>query len=382
MLDGNHRRHAVSHIRSGEIRILFLQNVQLSRVGVDDARKHGLEAGQMGSAFCVIDIVAEAQHVFVKFIHVLEGALHRNSFALPGKIDHIAHRLPGFVQVADEAHDSLRLVIFDHLRLLFSFVRKHNGERRVQIGRLMQAALDLILFKAGLFKNGIVRQKVDAGSRIPGLAHHGKKAVHQLHRRDTALVPVLINLSVMPHAHGHPGGKGVHHGGTHAMQAAAGFIGGMIEFTSRMQGGKHQPFRAHPFFMHSHRNASSVIVHGGGAVRLQRHADLIAHTCQMLIHRIVYNLINQMIESLRGNASDIHARSLADRLKSLQHRNAGSIVSVLTAHSTLLFQLIPNAGCLAKKIRQTAGKQRREATLCVPFPPFITLSFRFSRSAS
>ena len=141
------------------------------------------------------------------------------------------------------------------------------------------------------------------------------------------------------------------------MQAAAGFIGGMIEFTSRMQGGKHQPFRAHPFFMHSHRNASSVIVHGGGAVRLQRHADLIAHTCQMLIHRIVYNLINQMIESLRGNASDIHARSLADRLKSLQHRNAGSIVSVLTAHSTLLFQLIPNAGCLAKKsVRQPGSK--------------------------
>ena len=335
MLDGNDCRHAVSHIRSGEIQILFLQDAQLSRVGVDDIGEHGLKAGQMGASLRVIDIVAEAQHIFMKFIHVLKSDFHGNAFALAGKINDVAHRLSGLVQIPDKAHDSLRLVIFDHLRLILSLIRENNGERRVQIGRLMQTALNLILLEAGFFENLTIRQKIDAGSRIFCLSHHGKQAVHKLHGGNAPLIPVLIDFAVMPHPHGKPCGKGVYHGGAHAVQAAAGLIGGMVKFSSRMQGGKYQTLRAHAFFVHAHGNTPAVIIHCGRSVRFQRYTDFITYACQMLVHRIVYNLINQMVQSLRGNASDIHARPFPDRFKPLQHCNAGSIVSVLTAHFPL-----------------------------------------------
>ena len=334
MLDGDHCGHAVPYVRPGKILILFLQDIQLSGIGVDDIGKSGLKAGQMGAALRVVDIVAEAKHIFMKLIHILEGALHGNAVALSRKGDHIAYRLPGFVQIPDEARDPLRLMILDHLRLFLPLIRKNNGERRVQISRLMQPAFDLILLKTGLLKDRIVREKIDAGPCVLRLSHHGKQPVGELYRGNPPLVPVFINFSAVADAHGHSGGKGVDHGGTDAVQAAAGLVRGMIEFSSRMQRGEHQALRAHALFMHPHGDPSSVVVHSGRAVRLQRHADPVAYAGQMLVHRVVHDLIDQMVQSLRGNASDIHARPFPDRFKALQHRNAGGVITVLI-HSVL-----------------------------------------------
>ena len=288
----------------------------------------------MGAALRVVNIVAEAKHIFMKFIHILEGALHGNAVALAGKGDHIAYRFPGFVQIPDEAHDPFRLMIFDHLRLFFPLIRENNGERRVQVSRLMQTAFDLVLLKTGLFKDRIVREEIDAGPCVLRLSHHGKQTVGKLYRGNAPLVPVFIDFPAVADAHGHSGGKGVDHGGADAVQAAAGLVCGMIEFSPRVQRGKHQALRAHALFMHSHRDPSSVVVHGGRAVRLQGHADPVAYAGQMLVHRIVHDLIDQMVQSLRGNASDIHARPFPDRFKAFQHRNAGGVITVLI-HSAL-----------------------------------------------
>ena len=61
MFNGNHSRHTVSDIRTGEIVVFFLEDTQLSRVGVHQRRKCRLKTGEVGSALSIVDVVAEAQ---------------------------------------------------------------------------------------------------------------------------------------------------------------------------------------------------------------------------------------------------------------------------------------------------------------------------------
>ena len=81
--------------------------------------------------------------------------------------------------------------------------------------------------------------------------------------------------------------------------------------------------------MHADRNTTSVIFHRTGAICLKGHPYFITGTCQMLIHGIVDNLINQVVESFGRCTSDIHSRTFPDRFKPLQYRYDASSISVL-----------------------------------------------------
>ena len=76
MLDGNHGRHAVARVRAGEIAVLFLKDTQLPGIAVDHGREARLKARQVRPALLGEDIVAEAQHIFLKGVHELERGLH------------------------------------------------------------------------------------------------------------------------------------------------------------------------------------------------------------------------------------------------------------------------------------------------------------------
>ena len=138
----------------------------------------------------------------------------------------------------------------------------------------------------------------------------------------------MVLIDTAPHLdrYGQPIGKRIDHRGTHPVETAAGFIGAVVKFSSGVQSGEHQTRSTYALLVHSHGNSSSVVADGGRAVRLQSHPDGIAIPCQMFVHGIVYNLINQMVQSLSGHTADIHARPLAHRLQSLQYRNIRSTV--------------------------------------------------------
>ena len=48
--------------------------------------------------------------------------------------------------------------------------------------------------------------------------------------------------------------------------------------------------------------------------------DLTAKTGQMLVHRVVNNLIDKMVQALAGDTADVHAGTLADGLENLPAR--------------------------------------------------------------
>ena len=84
------------------------------------------------------------------------------------------------------------------------------------------------------------------------------------------------------------------------------------------------------FFLNIHRNSTTIINNSNRVVRINGHINGIAVSCQCLIHCIIYDLINQMMESAGRCAANIHTWALSYRLKSFQNLNL--ICSVLLSH--------------------------------------------------
>ena len=64
-----------------------------------------------------------------------------------------------------------------------------------------------------------------------------------------------------------------------------------------MKGGKYQSFCGDSFLMHIYRNSSSIICNCAGAILFQNYMNQAAVSCQMFIYCIVYDLIDQVIQT-------------------------------------------------------------------------------------
>ena len=186
--------------------------------------------------------------------------------------------------------------------------------------RVLQHAINLD-YKAGLVEDGIIRQEIDGRTGLSGLAHYGKQTVHQIHHGDTSFITVLIDEATTLDSYSQLCGKGIYHRGTYAVQTTAGLVGGIIEFTAGMKSREYQALRTDSFFVHSHGNTTSVIFHGCGAVGFQCHLYRITISGQMLVHRVINDLVDQMIQSLGGDAADIHSGSFSYRFQTFQNGN-------------------------------------------------------------
>ena len=282
----------------------------------------------MCAALGIIDIIAESKHIFMKLIDILQGDFYRNSLGLSLIVDHVMNRFLGFIHVLDKADDSLRLMVLDMLCFLFAPVFIDDRQFRIQICGLMETALDFIFFKSRPVKDRVVRQKINGSTGLSGLTHHRQEPFIQFHRRNTPFVMVFVDKTACLDRHMHMTRQRINHRRTDTMQSTAGLIRLIIEFSPCVKRRKYESFRADSFFMHTYRNTPPVIRHRCRTVRLKRHADRRAESCQMLVHRIIHDLIDQMVQPFRGNAADIHAGSYTNRLKTLQHGNTGCIIII------------------------------------------------------
>ena len=88
--------------------------------------------------------------------------------------------------------------------------------------------------------------------------------------------------------------------------------------------------------MHAYRNSPAVICHGAGTILLQIHFDLAAEACQMLIHGVVHDLVDQMVQSFGRNTSDVHTGTFPNCFQSLQDRDTVRIIGAAFRHNFLL----------------------------------------------
>ena len=124
------------------------------------------------------------------------------------------------------------------------------------------------------------------------------------------------------------------------MKASARLICVIIKFAAGMQGRKYNSLGTDSLFVHADRDPSAVVFYRAGAVRLKGDTDGAAESGKMLVHRVVHDFIDQVIEAPCGNASYIHSGPCTDCFESLKHLDTVRrilIILVVICHANLLF---------------------------------------------
>src|SRR6202034_4150842 len=110
-----------------------------------------------------------------------------------------------------------------------------------------------------------------------------------------------------------------------------------------------------------HRDAPAVVADPDPAVGEQRHLDVGGEARQGLVHRVVHNLVDQVVQPALSGRSDVHAGTLTDSLKALEYLDRPGIVIVRQVRQ---MKLHPAAGSdwflvTSAPGHQTIGQGRR-----------------------
>ena len=106
------------------------------------------------------------------------------------------------------------------------------------------------------------------------------------------------------------------------MQTARHLVRTFIKLTTSVQHShNHLKSRTTLFFVHIHRNTTTIICHCYRIVRIDIHLNVSTITCQSFVNRVVNYLINQVVQTLRTSVANIHRRTFTYGFKTLEHLN-------------------------------------------------------------
>ena len=81
----------------------------------------------MSTAFRIVDVIAEAQYIFVELIYILKCYFHGDIFVFPFIINHIVNRFLGLVHILDKANYAFRFPVLHTLCRSFSLIFVNDG---------------------------------------------------------------------------------------------------------------------------------------------------------------------------------------------------------------------------------------------------------------
>jgi len=116
-------------------------------------------------------------------------------------------------------------------------------------------------------------------------------------------------------------GQGVYHGNADAVQAARSLIGLAAELAAGVQGAEDDLQRRDlgEFRVRVYRDAAAVVGDGDGLVGVQFHLDAVGVTGDSLVHRVVENLGDKVVQRALVGAAYIHAGAFADGFQPFEH---------------------------------------------------------------
>ena len=111
------------------------------------------------------------------------------------------------------------------------------------------------------------------------------------------------------------------------MQAAGHFITTAAKFTAGMQHGQ-RGFQCafSRLFMNANRYTAPIILHGDAVILMNDNGDIITEPGQSFVDTVVHDLINEMVQTTNAGTADIHTRTAAHALQTLQDLNLPRII--------------------------------------------------------
>ena len=122
------------------------------------------------------------------------------------------------------------------------------------------------------------------------------------------------------------------------MQAAGDLVSPAAELSPGMEDGQADLHRRPVHLrMHAHRESAAVVLNHDAPVLPEHDVNLPAEAGQRLVHGVIHDFIDQMMQSAHIRRADIHARPLPHGLQALQHLNL--ILAVIRGYRHFLFQI-------------------------------------------
>ena len=314
-----HREHggeAFAAIVAGQ-RDLFFFRVGFG-VAVDLAGQRAAEAGQMGAAVTLRDVVGEAQHVLMIAVVPPQRRLDADVVQFRPHHDRGGNdRLLVAIEIFDEFLDAAGILhhfaLFDRV----THVGQHDIDAGIQEGELAQAMLQRreIVFNVG---EGLgTRQERHLGAALAvGVADDDERG----DRIAMGEFDVVL-LAVAPDPKLQLAGQRVDHGDADAMQAAGNLVGVLVEFSAGVQLGHDDLGRGDALaLVNVDRNAAAVVAHRHRIVGVENDFHRAGVTRERFVDGIVDDLVDHVMQARAIiGVADIHARPLAHGIESLQH---------------------------------------------------------------
>ena len=317
-LDGNDRGQTFTDIFSRQVFLALFQELLRPAVVIERLRQRVAEARQMRAALGRDDVVDKGIGGLVVAVVVLQRDLDQHAVLLALAVDDIViQRGLALIQVLDKFPDSAFIVERPLFPRLHPLIGERDAESLCQERGLAQSLLERIKIIFKCLENGIVRQESDLGSGLLRITvADDLQVVHGI----ALLIALLIDLPLMEYLDLQVLGKRVDNGSADPVKAAGYLVSPSAELAARVQHGKYDLHRGLScLLIDPDRNAAPVIDHCDRLIRVQVDPDMRTGAGQRLIHGIVHDLIDQVMQSSRGSGPDIHAGSLADSFQSFQY---------------------------------------------------------------
>jgi hypothetical protein len=324
VLDRDDRRQALADVVSAEAVLQVLEQPGRLRVGVHGARERRAEAREVRAAVLVLDVVREAVDRLLVGVVPLHGDVDLRALGLAQHgdglvVDDGLRR----VEVGDELRDAA--LELELVRLVGALVADRDRQAAVQVGELAQALREDLKAELRALEDLGVGLEGDLRARLLRLADG-------LDGRHRVAAPVLLveRLAVALDLELEELRQRVDDGHADAVESARDLVVRVVELTARVQH-RHDDLGRRALLRRvlAHGDAASVVLHGNGAVEVDRDVDAITEAGQRLVDGVVDDLVHHVVQTgAVVRVPDVHAGALADGFEALEDLDALFVVRV------------------------------------------------------
>ena len=325
-LDREHAGQTLARILAGQRQLLAFGDAALLSVGLNAPRERGAQAGEMGAAVALRDVVGEAQGALVVAVVPLQRGLDHDLVALA--LDQDRRLVQGGLGPVEIAHerDEAAVVVEQLLdRLGAALVAQQDGHAGVQERQLAQPMLERLVAELGL------REHLDRWhEREFGAAPAVRRADYG--KRRLGLAAVLeadqVLVLVAPDAQLEPLRERIDHRHADAVEPAGHLVRALVELAAGVQPGHDHLGGGHAFaFVDVGRDAAAVVAHGDRAVGVEDHIDPVAIAGERLVDGVVDDLEHHVMQTRTVvGVADVHAGAPAHRFQALEDLDRGRVV--------------------------------------------------------
>ena len=295
-------------------------------IGVDRPGQRAAEAGEMGAAIPLWDVVGEGQHHLVIAVVPPQRGLDADAVAFAGDEDRVGNQWR--LRPVEPAHELAHAAVIVQLgpeRFGRAFVFQHDAHARVQEGQLAQAVFQRLVAVVEVREGLVRRQETHLRAGPPWrLADHA-----QVLDRLAGLEPGIVFLALAPDRQVEPVRQRVHHRHADAVQATGNLVGILVELAARVELGHDHLGRRDAFaLVDADRDAAAVIGDRDRVVGMDLDLDPGGVARQHLVDAVVHHLVHHVVQARAVvGVADIHPRPLAHRFQAFEnHDGIGAVV--------------------------------------------------------